>query len=133
MPKDALGMNAWLDTGSVRDLMDYRHFDRLKETHNIRLEPSDVDIVTLNDEEIEVHGIARNVVWQLREGYKTYHSDFYVLKMDQYDVLAGWDTIFKYELLKLGPDIKSHNDKTREKEKHWRRRQRELTKSFPGI
>ncbi|KAL3490121.1 hypothetical protein BJX62DRAFT_207740 [Aspergillus germanicus] len=132
-PAKAEGMYAWLDTGCVKNLMDWRHFARLEESHKIRLEPSDVDIVTLNGKRMKVHGIARGLLWGFCEGFKTYKSDFYVLKMDLFDALVGWETIFEYDLLQLGVDPKLHLDKTREKDKSRRKLLREIKKTFAAI
>jgi hypothetical protein len=132
-PAKALGMYAWLDTGCVKNLMDYRHFARLEEPDKIRFEPSNVDIVTLNGKRMKVHGIARGLLWGFREGFRTYISDFYVLEMDLFDALVGWETIFEYDVLQLGIDTKLHLDKTREKEKTRRKLLREITKNFAAI
>jgi hypothetical protein len=113
--------------------MDCRHFARLEKPHKIRLEPSDVDIVTLDGKRMKVHGIARGLLWRLHEGFRTYKSDFYVLEMDLFDALVGWETIFEYDLLQLGADTKLHIDKTREKEKSRRMLLRELTKTLAAI
>ncbi|KAL3458637.1 hypothetical protein BJX64DRAFT_220803 [Aspergillus heterothallicus] len=126
-PEEALGMNACFDTGCAGDLMGRHHFDRLKREHNIRMYPSKADIVSLCGKRIKVHGIARRVIWQLGKGYKTYKSDFYILDMDQFDVLIGRDTIFDYNIYNLGTDIATHLRRTRENEE---RRLQELREIF---
>ncbi|KAJ0425122.1 hypothetical protein BJY00DRAFT_202996 [Aspergillus carlsbadensis] len=125
-PEDALGMNAWLDTGCVKDLMDRRHFDRLARVHNIQMYRSKVDVMPLGGEPMVVYGIARGVIWQLGKGFKTYKSDFYILDMDQFDVLISRKTIFKYKLYNLGTDTEIHLRRTREHEERRLQALREL-------
>jgi hypothetical protein len=109
-------MNALPDTGCVKDLMDRRHFNRLARKHNIRMYRSKVDVMPLGGEPMVVYGIARGVIWQLSNGFKTYKSDFYILDMDQYDVLISRKTIFEYELYNHGTDTEIHLRRTRENE-----------------
>ncbi|KAL2842869.1 hypothetical protein BJX68DRAFT_159251 [Aspergillus pseudodeflectus] len=129
-PEHALGMCAFLDTGCAKDLMAYRHFLRLKQAHGIELEESNVEVMPLNDRPMEVYGIARGLLWQLdEEGFRTYTSDFYIVDMDQFDVLISWETARKYNLLDYGADIQEYLMKVRERKKHRRKLERKLRKA----
>jgi hypothetical protein len=76
----AVGMNSWLGTSCEANLMDLRHWNRVVGQQGDRdiLEPTDVAI-TLDSQRFAVEGIARGLLWQLRDGYRTYSSDFYVI------------------------------------------------------
>ncbi|KAL2812513.1 hypothetical protein BJX63DRAFT_244614 [Aspergillus granulosus] len=126
-PKEVWGMMAGLDTGSKVNLMSRHHFDRLQRAHNIQMYRARKDIVPLNGKQMKAHGIARGVLWQFGKGFKTYKSDFYILDMDQFDVLIGEKTISKYELLSPGADTQRHLRRTRENEERQQQERREIT------
>lgn len=44
------------------------------------------------------------VGWHFLHGKRTYFTDFYVVDTDDFDVLIGWDTIERYDLLQLSSD-----------------------------
>ncbi|KAL4791892.1 hypothetical protein BDV19DRAFT_369610 [Aspergillus venezuelensis] len=50
---------------------------------------------------IPVRGVARNVEWYLKNGFRTYTSDFYIMVDDRFDVLIGSDAIRQYRLLEV--------------------------------
>ncbi|KAL4867947.1 hypothetical protein BDV12DRAFT_197807 [Aspergillus spectabilis] len=115
-PDHALLMIASLDTQCWgADLMALRQFERLNKDNRIVLHPVDAVIEPLKGPPVRVVGIARGLTWTLEEGYRTYTTDFYVIDMDRYDVLIGWDTIFKYELLHTGADLGYHAWRTAQK------------------
>jgi hypothetical protein len=84
--------------------MDRKHWARLRNADGDRvtLEPTNTEILPLSGEKFPVIGIARGVLWKLKEGFRTYSSDFYITYMDEFDVLFSRETMMSCGLLTLG-------------------------------
>ncbi|KAL4908382.1 hypothetical protein BDW74DRAFT_100240 [Aspergillus multicolor] len=107
-------MTASMDTQLMEiNLMRREVWDRLNEDGRGILEHLDDDcyVRNLGSEEIPIQGVVRNLEWRFKKGAKTYQSDFYIISM-RFDVLIGTDTINEYQLLRFGPDLSEHFEKT---------------------
>ncbi|KAL4913782.1 hypothetical protein BDW62DRAFT_205247 [Aspergillus aurantiobrunneus] len=87
--------------------------DRLNEHGRGELEPvHDVYVKPMGSGSIPVVGVVRRVEWLLKNGARTYISDFHVVDDDRFDILIGDDTIKQYRLLQLGDDLRQHGQTT---------------------
>ncbi|PLB39069.1 retropepsin-like aspartic protease [Aspergillus candidus] len=92
-----------VDTQSEKDLISSELRRRLK----LELKPcgEHEQIITLHADPTPVHGVVESVAWGRVPGRKTYVSDFRVVDTDHFQVIIGKDTINKYGLATLSPDI----------------------------
>ncbi|KAL5337874.1 hypothetical protein BJX70DRAFT_367938 [Aspergillus crustosus] len=112
LPKDdptrASLIIASLDPQCRVNLMALREFERLNADNRFDLEPVDAEFQPLEGASIKVVGIARGLTWHLEKGARTYICDFYIVHIDQYDIIIGSDTILDNEMLQWGSDLSYH-------------------------
>ncbi|KAL2863170.1 retropepsin-like aspartic protease [Aspergillus lucknowensis] len=116
---------ASIDTGCDGiNLMNMECWELLNEDEPRPLEPvQGLYVQPLGSNRIQVEGVVRAVEWHLRNGSRTYTDDFYIIRMERFDVLLGSDTISKHKLVEPGPDLRKHLTRTRQREEAARQRE----------
>lgn len=92
-----------LDTQSEKNLISSELQARLH--HELKPCGDHEQIITLHADPTPVHGVVENVEWRGVPGQKTFVSDFRVVDTDHFQVIIGRDTINKYDLIKLNPNL----------------------------
>ncbi|RAH67570.1 retropepsin-like aspartic protease [Aspergillus aculeatinus CBS 121060] len=81
----------------------------IQEQAKLILEPCNLVLLplgsTLNNYKISVLGIVRDVDWYFAATARTYTTDFYVVDIEEFDVVIGQPTIKQYGLLRKHTEI----------------------------